>query len=374
MTDDNAPALDALSPDASLAEARSVEARSLEELGGWAAVYAKLTARTDLSVEEAAAATAEILAGNATNAQIGALVMGLRVKGEAVAEMAGMSAAMLDAAAPLSIPAEAIDIVGTGGSPHRQKHALNVSTMACFVAAGAGAVVCKHGNFRASSTSGSSDFLSTLGLEVMLEAPLLEQCVNEIGLGFAQARLFHPALRHAGPVRAELGVPTVFNLLGPIAHPGRIKRQVVGTATEAIAAQLSEVLATTGSVRSWVVTGAGGLDEISTTGPSVIFDVREGNVERTEVDVAALGITIPASMDELAGGDAQANVEIFYRILSGQESGAKADIVALNAAAGLVVAGLAEDLAEGLEAARESIADGRARAKLDALLELAAPQ
>lgn len=192
-------------------------------------------------------------------------------------------------------------------------------------------------------------------------------CLAEVGLGFAQARLFHPALRHAGPVRADLGIPTVFNLLGPVAHPGRITRQVVGAATESIAHQLAEVLVATGTTRSWVVTGAGGLDEISTTGPSIIFDVADGRVNRMEIDTKSIGVAAPASMDELAGGDAAANAQIFHQILSGQETGAKADIVALNAGAGLVVAGLAVDLEDGLAQARAAIADGRAAAKLEAL-------
>lgn len=345
-------------------------ASSVATYGGWSALFAKLALSVDLSREEAAAATSEILSGNATHAQISALVMGLKVKGETVEEMAGMSQAMLGASSPLSVPKGAIDIVGTGGSSHRRKHALNVSTMASFVAAAAGAVVCKHGNYKASSTSGSSDFLSSLGLEVMLGGEKLEQCLDEVGLGFAQARLFHPALRHAGPVRAELGIPTVFNLLGPIAHPGKIERQVVGTANEAIAQRLAEVLAATGTIKSWVVTGAGGLDEISTTGPSVIYEVAAGEIERLEIHTQELGIHSPASLDELAGGDAQENVRIFGQILSGEEQGAKADIVALNAAAGLVVAGLAENLGDGLGQAKLAIADGRAQAKFDALTAL----
>lgn len=343
---------------------------SLADSGGWPGLYRKLGDGGDLTRGEAASAMAEILAGNASQAQIAALVMGMKVKGETVEEMAGMASAMLGAAAPLSLPEGAIDIVGTGGSAHRQKHALNVSTMACFVAAAAGAIVCKHGNFKATSTSGSSDFLGTLGLEVMTPGPELERCIAEVGLAFAQARLFHPALRHAGPVRADLGVPTVFNLLGPIAHPGRIKRQVVGTANEETARQLAAVLAATGTVHSWVVTGAGGLDEISTTGPSIVFEVRGDEIERLEIDTKDVGIGSASSISDLAGGDAQRNVEIFHQILSGQEVGPKADIVALNAAAGLVVAGKVDTLQDGVTEARAAIADGRAAHKLASLLAI----
>lgn len=340
-------------------------ARDLAALGGWPALLGRIVAGDNLTSSEAEAAMASILAGEATPAQIAGLVVGLRAKGETTEEMVGMAEAMLGASMPLAVSADAVDIVGTGGSDHRRRHALNVSTMACFVAAAAGARICKHGNFRASSTSGAFDFLTQLGAVVDLDGDQVARCVEEIGVGFALARLFHPAMRHAGPVRAELGIPTVFNLLGPVAHPGRVRRQLIGTANEVLAKQLAEVSLHKGTDRVWVVTGAGGLDEVSTTGPSVIFDVTADGVDRLEIDLRFLGISPPPSMDEISGGDSSDNVAIFERILEGTETGPRSDIVALNAGAGLVVAGVVNDLASGLHLAREAIADGRARAKVD---------
>jgi anthranilate phosphoribosyltransferase len=310
---------------------------------------------------------AAILADQATPAQIAGFIVALRVKGETVAEMIGLVRAMLDSSEPLAVPADAIDIVGTGGSAHRRKHALNVSTMSAFVAAGAGAVVCKHGNYKASSTSGSFDFLQALGIRVDLTPSELERQVADHGLGFALARTFHPAMRHAGPVRAELGIPTVFNSLGPLAHPGRLKRQVIGCSSEALAENMSLVLEALGSEHAWVVTGDSGIDEIATTGPSIVFVVRDGDVKRISIDLDELGIKRPDSPDELAGGTAEDNVAIFRRILDGDETGSRRDIVLLNAGAGLVVSGHAEDLADGVKQALAAIEDGRVAAKLAAL-------
>jgi len=336
----------------------------LAGFGGWPGTLGRLVDGNDLSRANAEAAMAEILAGGATASQISGLIVALRLKGETVDEMSGLATAMLSASEPLSMPGDAIDIVGTGGSAHRRKHALNVSTMASFVASAAGATVCKHGNFKASSTSGSFDFLSELGIRVDLTPTQLEQCVAETGIGFALARTFHPAMRHAGPVRAELGIPTVFNVLGPLAHPARVRRQVIGCATEELAARMAAVLQVLGSERAWVITGDGGLDELSTTGPSVIFDTTRDRIERLEIDLRFLGITPPESMDELAGGTAADNVAIFEAILDGSERGSRRDIVALNAGAGLVVAGLADSLADGLQMANDAIDDGRSAAKL----------
>lgn len=342
---------------------------ALADLGGWPAAIGAVASGADIDAGHAQAAMASILAGEATQVQIAGFIVALRVKGETTQEMLGLVRGMLAASEPLTVPDNAIDIVGTGGSAHRRKHALNVSTMAAFVAAGAGAVVCKHGNFKASSTSGSFDFLDALGVRVDLEPAELERQVAEHGLGFALARRFHPSMRHAGPVRAELGIPTVFNVLGPLAHPAQLRRQVIGCATEELAERMSTVLNALGSTHAWVVTGDGGIDEISTTGPSTIFAVSEGSVRRIAVDLDGLGIDRPASLDELAGGSATDNVAIFKGILDGSETGARCDIVQLNAAAGLVVAGLADDLTIGLEQARTAIADGRVAAKLAALQE-----
>ena len=338
---------------------------AFDEAGGWPAILGRIGSGSDLDRDQAHAVMSEILRGDATAAQIGALLMGLAVKGESTGEMAGFVESMLAASEPLSIPEDALDIVGTGGSPHRRTHAVNASTMACIVAGAAGAVVCKHGNRRASSTSGSFDFLEALGIDITIAPADLERCVAEIGVGFAFARSFHPAMRFAGPVRAELGVPTVFNTLGPLAHPGRIKRQLVGVATEEKAAAVAAVLAQLGSHRAWVVTGAGGLDEVSTSGPSIIFDVSPAGIERLTVDLDDVGVD-RVELSQVAGGSPADNVAIFERLIDG-ETGPHRDLVAINAGAGLVVAGLADDLKQGFAQANEAIDSGEAKRKLERL-------
>jgi anthranilate phosphoribosyltransferase len=340
---------------------------TFDSFGGWPGTIGAVASGTDIVSDHAHAAMAAILADQATAAQIAGFIVALRVKGETVAEMIGLVRAMLDSSEPLTIPGNAIDIVGTGGSAHRRKHALNVSTMAAFVAAGAGAVVCKHGNYKASSTSGSFDFLQALGVRVDLTPAEVERQVADHGLGFALARTFHPSMRHAGPVRAELGIPTVFNSLGPLAHPGHVRRQVIGCSSEMLAERMSLVLAALGSQHAWVVSGDGGIDEISTTGPSVVFVVKDGDVRRMLIELDELGIPRPSSLDELAGGSAEENVAIFKRILDGTETGSRRDIVVLNAAAGLVVSGRADDLGTGVDQALAAIADGSVAAKLEAL-------
>lgn len=336
-----------------------------DEAGGWPAVFRRIGAGSDLTRDEAKAVMSEILRGDATPAQIGGLLMGLFVKGESTDEMAGFVESMLAASEPLTLPDAAIDIVGTGGSRHRRTHAVNASTMACIVAGAAGAIVCKHGNRRASSTSGSFDFLEALGVDITISPADLERCVEVVGVGFAFARSFHPAMRFAGPVRAELGVPTVFNTLGPLAHPGRVKRQLVGVATEEKAAAVAEVLLELGSHRAWVVAGADGLDEVSTSGPSVIFDVSQSGVDRLTVDLEDVGVN-RVELAEVAGGSPEDNVAIFERMVNG-EGGAHRDLVSINAGAGLVVAGLADDLKQGVTLAYEALDSGATKRKLDQL-------
>jgi anthranilate phosphoribosyltransferase len=347
--------------------------QSVAKIGGWPLLLGKVTGGSSLSRDEAAAALADILAGAATPAQVAGLIVGLRMKGESVEEITGLASAMMAAAEPLTLPAGTIDIVGTGGSAHRQTHALNISTMASIVAAAAGAVVCKHGNRRASSTSGSFDFLEALGVGVELTPAELEACVSKIGLGFAFARTFHPAMRHVGPVRAELGIPTVFNVLGPLAHPGRLRRQVVGTATPELASTMAQVLQNLGSERAWVVVGDGGIDELSTTGPTEVFEVTPDVIDRRLVTPREAGVSTIGSLDEVSGGSPADNAAIFRAIADGSDHGPRRDVVVLNAAAGLVVAGLASDLGEGVIAAGRAIDDGRVGAKIDDLVAAAGP-
>ena len=344
--------------------------RSLEDYGGWKGVLGDLVGGVDLTPGAARAALGAILAGKATDAQVAGFIIALGTKGGSVPELTGLVQAMLDNAEPLEVPDGTIDIVGSGGAPSRRKHALSVSTMACFVAAAAGATVCKHGSVAASSSSGSFDTLGAMGVSVGLDGPKVARCVNEVGLGFAFAKTFHPAMRFVGPVRSELGVPTTFNFLGPLSHPGRVRRQVVGVSDPTMAPRVAGVLAARGSEHALVVHGADRLDELTTTDTSRIYEVREGRlVGDHELDPRSLGIK-RVNREELLGGSPQDNVRIMGEIFAGEDTGARADIVALNAAAGLLVAGLVDNLGAGLEAARAAIADGGAAAKVEAVVAL----
>ncbi len=340
----------------------------LIDLGGWPTILATLTQGNDLTAETAEACLRTVLAGEATPAQIAAFVVGLRQKGETVEEMTGMVRAMRAAATPLDLPAATVDLVGAGGSVLGREAALNVSTMASVVAAAAGATVCKHGNRKASSTSGSFDVLEALGVAIDIPAEGVETCVTEAGVGFAYARRFHPAMRFAAPVRAELGIPTVFNILGPLSHPGQVTRQVVGVPDPAVGERMIAVLSATGSERTLVVTGAGGLDELSTTGVNVVFELRAGEITRTSLDPTELGLA-PASLESIRGGDAETNAALTRALLAG-EGGPVHDIVVLNAAAGLMVADEAVSFVVGIEAATHAIESGRAAEVLDRLIEV----
>ena len=337
----------------------------------WPALLSTLVAGSDLTSEQAGDALREILAGDATDAQIAAFLIALRMKGESIVEVSAMVDAMLESAAPIQLPAgpDAIDIVGTGGAPSRRAHALNVSTMASFVAAGAGARVVKHGNRKASSTSGSFDLLEALGIPLELDGPGIAHCVSEAGIAFCFARSFHPAMRHAGPVRTQLGVPTVFNFLGPLSHPARVQRQVIGVSDQRIAPIVVGVLQQRGAPRALVVSGDDGMDEFTTTTTSTVHELRDGVVNTTTFDPRDVGIALVSS-DAIAGGGPEVNAEIAGRVFAG-ESGAYRDIVCLNAAAGLFVAGIVDDLSSGVVKAQESIDSGAAAGVLQRLISAA---
>jgi anthranilate phosphoribosyltransferase len=345
---------------------------TIDDLGGWRAVLGTLTAGSDLTAMQARAALESILDGQATPAQIAGFIVALRMKGEAVEEVSGMVDAMLAAAAPLVLPAGAdpVDIVGTGGAPTRRVHALNVSTMASFVAAGAGATVLKHGNRKASSTSGSFDLLEALGVNAELDGEGVARCLAEVGVAFCYARGFHPAMRHAGPVRAELGVPTVFNFLGPLSHPGRVRRHVIGVSDLRMAPTVVGVLQVRGSHRAMVVHGHDGMDELTITTTSTVFELDGGEVREYEFDPADVGIN-PVAAEAVAGGDAVANATLARQVFTG-EPGPYRDIVCLNAAAGLWAAGVVDALADGVDAARVAIDTGAATGKLDRLAQVSA--
>jgi anthranilate phosphoribosyltransferase len=340
-------------------------------LGGWPAVLGRLIGGGSLSADEAALALGEVLSGSASDAQLSAFVTALRIKGETVEEMAGLVRAMLAHAEPLHVPGDLVDTCGTGGDRSRS---INVSTIAAFVVAGAGARVCKHGGRAASSAAGSADVLEALGVVVDLGPHGVARCVEEVGMGFCFAPRFHPAMRHAIPVRRELGVPTVFNFLGPLANPARARFQVVGVSDPAMAEKMLGVLVANGTRRAMVVHGADGLDELSTTGPSTVLEAEarseggEPDVRRYTVDPAEYGLAL-ASVDDLRGGDPPHNADVVRRVLDG-EPGPHRDIVLLNAAAALVVSGQAPALPEGLALAAEVLDRGRAQTVLDGLVRV----
>lgn len=309
---------------------------------------------------------AAILSDRATPAQLIGFIVALRAKGETPEELSGLLDAVLDAALPVQLDDElrdrAVDIVGTGGD---KSHSINVSTMSALVVAGAGIPVCKHGARAASSQCGTADVLEALGVAVELSPEGVRRCVENVGMGFCLAPRFHPAFRFAAPARREVGVPTVFNLLGPMANPARVRRQVIGVANPAVAERMLASLRLHGSTASWVVHG-GGLDELTTTGESNVLELHGGKVRTFTVDPVALGLA-PAIADELRGGTPDRNAEAVRRVLAG-DSGAHRNIVLLNAGAGLVVAGVATDLGEGIERAAESIDSGAAARVLDRLV------
>lgn len=336
---------------------------TLDELGGWPALLTSLLEGHDLPAAHARAAMATILSGDATPAQLIGFVVALRAKGETPEEISGLLDAVLDAATlvPLSdeLRNRAVDIVGTGGD---RSHSINVSTMAAIVVAGAGVPVCKHGARAASSKCGTADVLEELGVAVELAPEGVARCVEQAGIGFCLAPRYHPAFRFAAASRREIGIPTVFNLLGPMANPGRVNRQLIGVANPAVADRMLASLRLHGSHRAWVVHG-NGLDELTTTGASTVLALDDDSVRSFTVDPLVLGLA-PAIPDELVGGTPPENAAAVRRVMAG-EHGAHRNIVLLNAAAGLVVAGVVDSLAAGLDLATATIDSGAAAAALD---------
>lgn len=330
----------------------------------WAAVLGALTEGDDLSADVAHEAMAEILAGEATSAQIAGFAVALRMKGESVDELRGLLQALVEAADPVVLDpsVQAIDTCGTGGD---RSGTINISSVAAFVVAGAGVPVCKHGNRAASSQCGSADVYEALGVPIDLDPDAVARAVTEVGMGFCFAQRFHAALRHAGPTRAELGVRTAFNFLGPMANPARVRRQVVGVSDPRMAERMLRVLVANGSERPLVVFGHDGLDELTTTTTSTLMSWEDGEVRTQEVDATAFGLA-PAQPADLLGGDATVNAEAAHRVLAG-DAGPHRDIVVLNAGAGLLVGGAVDDLAAGVEAAQACIDDGRAAGVLERL-------
>jgi len=340
------------------------------DLGGWPGVLTRLLAGRSLGTDEAQCVMAEVLAGNATPAQIAGLAVSLRAKGETVEEITGLVAGMLAAAQPLRVEADAIDLVGTGGD---RLSSINVTTLAAFVAAGAGTKVCKHGGRAASSSVGTADVLEALGVAVDLGPTGVARCVAEVGMGFCLATRYHPAMRHAGPVRRELGIPTVFNFLGPLANPARVTRQLVGVSDPVMAPKMAAVLGANGSRRAMVVFADDGLDEISLSAPTTVLDLTgdgSGSFEVCTVRFDPAEVGLPsADLEDVRGGDAGFNAAVIRRVLQGERS-ARRDIGVLNAAAALVVSGAAAEMATGVALAEASIDEGRALSVLDELVRV----
>jgi len=315
----------------------------------------------DLTREEARGVMDEIMLGEASPAQIGGFLVGLRAKGETVAEIAGCAEAMRNHVLPVRpTRSDLVDTAGTGGDGART---LNISTAAAFVAAGAGAGVAKHGNRAVSSASGSADVMEALGFRLEIAPERIAGSIDLHGFGFMFAPMHHPAMKHAARVRRELGTRTVFNLLGPLTNPAGARAQVVGVFSPELARTVAEALALLGTTRAFVVHGAGGVDELSPAGQNLVFDVEGEQVSELTLDPMDLGIE-PCVPAELHGGDAESNADAIRHVLGG-ERGARRDAILLNAAAAVVAAGLARDLAEGLGLAGEAVDSGAAAERLE---------
>ena len=306
------------------------------------------------------------MAGEPTPAQFGSFVAALRMKGETAAEIAAMGTVMREQA--LQVEADVaglVDVVGTGGDG---QNTFNVSTAAAFVVAGAGARVAKHGNRAATSQAGSADVLEALGVKIELAPEAVTACIREAGFGFMFAPVFHPAMKFAALLRREIGIPTVFNVLGPLTNPAGVRRQVLGVARPELVELMAGALARMGSEHALVVHGLEGLDELSIAGPSRIMAIRDAAIDIQEITPEDCGLE-RAPLSAVAGGDAAVNAAMLRAILDG-EIGPRADIVLLNAAAAIVVVGLAAEIAAGVAVARESIASGKAAAVLDRLVDV----
>ncbi|MBC7442929.1 MAG: anthranilate phosphoribosyltransferase [Ramlibacter sp.] len=341
------------------------------EIQSWPNVISALLSGEDLSVSDAAWSMEQVMLGEATPAQLAGFLVALRAKGETVDEIVGFRDAILDHAVPLPVNPMALDIVGTGGD---RFGTVNISTMASIVCAGAGVPVIKHGNRAASSASGSSDVLSALGIDLTLSAEKVASTLEATGITFAYAAAFHPGFRHAAVARKELGIPTVFNYLGPLCNPARPEASAVGVASLDRVPLIVGVFQTRGAT-ALVFRGDDGLDELTTTGHSHVWEVSRGLVTEHDIDPRDLGLR-RAGMSELVGGDAEHNAAVVHSMLAGQDDAVR-EIVLLNAAAGLVAFDLANDPAQAqvnildrfrikMAVAAEAVDSGAATAKLAA--------
>jgi anthranilate phosphoribosyltransferase len=328
-------------------------------------VIARVVDGHDLSREEARETMNEIMGGEATQAQIAGFLVALRAKGETADEIAGCAEAMREHVLRVQPKRDdLVDIVGTGGDG---ANTYNISTAAALVAAGAGAGIAKHGNRAASSATGAADVLEALGFRLDLEPTRIEQSIDELGFGFLFAQAHHPAMRHAAPVRRELGTRTVFNVLGPLTNPAGARALMLGVYSPELTRTLAEALVQLDATRAYVVHGAGGIDELSPAGPNLVCEVENGKVREYELDPLELGVERHAAA-ELRGGDPAHNAQALRDVLNGADGAHRAAVV-LNAAGGIAAAGHAESLREGILRAQEAIDTGAAAARLDELVE-----
>lgn len=325
-------------------------------------LIAKVANGESLSVAQSIEAFDILMSGQATPSQIGAFLMALRVRGETVEEIVGAVRSMRAKMLTVVAPEDAVDIVGTGGDGIGT---YNISTLASIIAAGAGATVAKHGNRALSSKSGTADALSALGLKLDIGPDQIAHCLTEANIGFMFAQMHHPAMRHVGPTRVELGTRTIFNLLGPLSNPAGAKQQLLGVFAPKWLRPLAEVLRDVGSKTVWVVHGDG-MDEITTTGTTHVVALEEGKIREFELTPADFGVPV-AKMDGLKGGDGVANAAALRAVLAGAKN-AYRDIALCNAAAALVVAGKAETIKDAMRLASDALDDGRASAALDKLV------
>jgi anthranilate phosphoribosyltransferase len=320
----------------------------------------------DLTFDQATQLLDIIFEGNVADVQIAAFLAAMRAKKASVSEIAGLASSLRSHAVPVQVNASPlVDTCGTGGAALKT---FNISTASAFVAAGAGAFVAKHGNRGITSQCGSADVLTALGVNVSPGPECVGKCIEQAHIGFMFAPNFHPAMKHVQPIRKSLDFRTAFNILGPLANPAKADAQVLGVAEEALMPRIIEALKILGLKRAMVV-HSNGLDEISTMSNTKIMHLKDGSVSEEEIDSTQYGIRV-ADFNELAGGDAQTNASIVRGILSGDDTGAKKDVVLLNAAAAIIVAGIATDFVEGIEKADEAISSGKAMACLDKLIEI----
>jgi len=327
------------------------------------ALIAKVATGASLTREEAASAFDRMMSGEATPSQMGGLLMALRVRGETVEEITGAVTTMRAKMLGVKAPADAIDVVGTGGDA---SGSYNISTCAAFIVAGAGVPVAKHGNRALSSKSGAADVLQALGVRIDLDSTAVGRCIRDAGIGFMFAPAHHPAMKNVGPTRVELGTRTIFNLLGPLSNPASVRKQMIGTFSRHWIEPMAQVLNNLGSESIWVVHGSDGLDEITTAGPTSVAELKGGKVRTFEITPEDAGLS-RSKPDALRGGDAEHNARALLDVLKGK-AGAFRDVAIFNAAAALLVAGKAKDLKEGAALAAKAIESGEAEGRLDRLI------